>query len=132
MSVFVDTGAWYASAVPSDPNHARTLDWLRRNSIPLLTTDYIVDETLTLLRARGESARSITLGTHFFDLHLVNVLSVAPDHLDAAWTLFKRQPLRRWSFTDCTSKAVMDALHIRKALTFDRHFAEFGGVEIVP
>ncbi len=52
--IFVDTGAWFASIVPTDPNHNKAADWLQNNSEILFTTDYIVDETLTLLRARGE------------------------------------------------------------------------------
>jgi len=49
-----------------------------------------------------------------------------------AWALFRDSPGRAWSFTDCTSKVVIDALHIKQVLTFDRHFAEFGGLEILP
>ena len=52
--IFVDTGAWFASVIPTDPDHAAARDWLAANTAPLLTTDYVIDETLTLLRARGE------------------------------------------------------------------------------
>ena len=64
--IFVDTGAWFASVVPSDIDHASASQWLKQNSEPLLTTDYIIDETLTLLRARGESTRAIRLAEQFF------------------------------------------------------------------
>ena len=37
-----------------------------------------------------------------------------------------------WSFTDCTSKTVMDSLGIRTAFAFDGHFREFGSIEVVP
>jgi uncharacterized protein len=50
--IFVDTGAWYASLVPADPDHTKAVQWLAENHSPLLTTDYVIDETLTLLRAR--------------------------------------------------------------------------------
>lgn len=132
VSVFVDTGAWYASVVPSDPEHQRILAWLRANPLPLVTSDYVADETLTLLRARGENARAVALGRQFFDLALVNLFPVTPGHLRSAWQLFRDQPSRRWSFTDCTSKVLMDGLHIHKALTFDHHFSEFGNVEPLP
>ena len=65
ISVFVDTSAWYASIAPTDTNHSAATAWLNQNTLPLLTTDYIVDETLTLLRARGESSRAIALGEAF-------------------------------------------------------------------
>jgi predicted nucleic acid-binding protein len=51
--VFVDAGGWYASVIPTDPDHAAATAWLSQNQEALITTDYIVDETLTLLRVRG-------------------------------------------------------------------------------
>jgi len=29
--IFVDTGAWYASLVPTDPDHAKAVMWLAEN-----------------------------------------------------------------------------------------------------
>jgi len=60
--IFVDTGAWYASVVPADANHAAASRWLSRNTAPLITTNYVVDETLTLLRARGQTVSALGLG----------------------------------------------------------------------
>ena len=37
-----------------------------------------------------------------------------------------------WSFTDCTSKVVMERLGIQTAFTFDHHFKQFGTIAIVP
>jgi predicted nucleic acid-binding protein len=54
--IFVDTGAWFASFVSSDADHAAALDWLQGNTTPLITSDYIIDELLSLLRYRGEFA----------------------------------------------------------------------------
>ena len=99
--IFVDTGAWFAAAVPSDPNHPAASRWLAGNNEPLLTTDYVVAETLTLLRARGEITRAL--------LH--------------AWKIFKRFDDKDWSFTDCTSKAVIERLGVTRAFAFDHHFA---------
>ena len=64
--IFVDTGAWFASIVPSDSDHQNAILWLTNNTQSLVTTDYVIDETLTLLRARGESKRAIILGEAFF------------------------------------------------------------------
>ena len=64
--IFVDTGAWYASLVPTDPDHTKAVQWLAENHSPLLTTDYVIDETLTLLRVRGERKRALLLGERFF------------------------------------------------------------------
>lgn len=51
--VFVDTSAWFAKFVPDDPDHGRINAWLRANTEPVLTTDYCIDEVLTLLVAQA-------------------------------------------------------------------------------
>ena len=51
--IFVDTGAWYALAVPSDTDHAQAKSFLYAIDEQLITTDYIVDELLTLLTVRA-------------------------------------------------------------------------------
>src|SRR5437667_12761932 len=132
MLTFVDTGVWYASVVPADPRHADVMSWLRSNNPPLITTDYVVDETLTLLRARGERARAIALGRQCFDFRVVRLHYLARGVLFRGWEVFSQNPDRDWSFTDCTSRAVIERFHIKRALTFDHHFMEFGVMAVVP
>jgi predicted nucleic acid-binding protein len=72
--VFVDTSAWFAAIVPSDPNHTSAAHWLAVNAEVLITTDYIVDEALTLLRARGERQRAKLLGKKFFKGSIADLL----------------------------------------------------------
>lgn len=73
MSAFIDTGPWYASVVPDDPRHTDVIAWLRKSNCSHITTDYVVDEALTLLRARGERSRAIALGRHLMDLAGVRI-----------------------------------------------------------
>lgn len=130
--VFVDTGAWFAAVVPSDPNHPAAARWLADNAEPLLTTDYVVDETLTLLRARGERTRALRLGEEFFGARLAKVHRLTGVELDLAWEVFKRFDDKQWSFTDCTSRVVMERRRLRRAFAFDQHFKQFGTVRVVP
>jgi predicted nucleic acid-binding protein len=132
MTTFVDTGVWYASVVPSDPRHTDVMAWHRSNHWPLVTTDYVIDETLTLLRGRGERNRALALGRHFFDLAGVGIHYLTESDLRLAWQVFSKYPDRDWSFTDCTSRVVIEQLHIKRALTFDQHFSEFGLTAIEP
>jgi len=53
MPVFVDTGAWFAYFVRRDPDHQAALQWMKANRLPLLTTDFVLDELLTLTRIRN-------------------------------------------------------------------------------
>lgn len=130
--IFVDTGAWFASVVPTDPDHAAAAAWLAANTEPLLTTDYIIDETLTLLRARGEKARSLLLGERFFNSELATVYKLTEADIALAWETFRRFADKQWSFTDCASKVVIEQFGIAQAFAFDRHFIQFGTVQVVP
>lgn len=130
--IFVDTGAWYASLIPSDPDHESAVAWLAANSSPLLTTDYVIDEILTLLRARGERTRALLLGARFFHDSLAEIHKINEIDLVRAWETFERFADKDWSFTDCTSKIVIDRLGVTQAFAFDRHFKQFGTVQVVP
>lgn len=130
--IFVDSGAWYASIIPADVNHDAAKHWLDRNTEPLLTTDYVIDETLTLLRIRGYTASAIELGEMLLGGGVALVVPVTDDDFNRAWHTFRTFDDKQWSFTDCTSKAVMERLQIQKAFAFDQHFRQFGTVAVVP
>lgn len=68
----------------------------------------------------------VELGRSFFDLALFAIHRIDEQDLQHGWRTFHDQPDRRWSFTDCTSKAVIERLPITRALTLDCYFAEFG------
>lgn len=130
--IFVDSGGWFSLVVISDPDHSRVSDFIDDATDSLLTTDYVVDETLTLLRARGEVHRAIELGHQFFEGHLAVVHRITDAELQKAWHLIRDFSDKGWSFTDCTSKAVIDELGIQTAIALDRHFLQFGTVTVLP
>jgi hypothetical protein len=49
-----------------------------------------------------------------------------------AWEVFQQYKDKEWSFTDCTSKVVMERLSITQAFAFDVHFEQFGTIIRVP
>jgi uncharacterized protein len=130
--IFVDTGAWFASVVPTDPDHDAARTWLGANREPLMTSDYVVDETLTLLRARGESRRAVALGRRFFAGQIALVHHLEQSEIRDAWQVFEQFSDKLWSFTDCTSKVLMARMGITRAFAFDEHFGQFGTVVVCP
>src|SRR5262245_34171360 len=108
--VFVDAGAWYAAAVPWDVNHTAAAAWVAQNQRPLLTTDYVVDETLTLLKVRGEGTRALSLGAQLFGGALAPLYFLSEQDVRDAWQVFRQFRDKDWSFTDCTNKVVVDKL----------------------
>ncbi len=130
--IFVDTGAWFAAFVPNDPHHAAARDWLESNTEPLLTSDYVLDETLTLLRVRGEQSRAFILGEQILSESIVSLHLVTIREIQLAFDIFSKFEDKRWSFTDCVSRVVMDELKISTAFAFDEHFRQFGTVTVIP
>lgn len=132
QTVFVDTGAWFAAFVPTDPDHERAQQWLRQNNRPLVTTDYVLDELLTLLLVRRERERALHVGTALLNGSLADVYWMTFEDIHHAWETFRQFSDKGWSFTDCTSRAVMERLRITTAFAFDEHFRQFGFGSVVP
>src|ERR1043166_3017054 len=130
--VFVDTSGWFASLVPSDPDHASAQAWLHSNDKPLFTTDYVLDETLTLLRARGQFKRAEAFGQSLLDGELGTLHFLTEEDIREAWTIFIQYSDKEWSFTDCTSLVVINRLGISSAFAFDHHFNQFGTFAVLP
>ena len=130
--IFVDTSAWYALIDTRDQQHQRAIEWHRENTEQLLTTDYVIDETLTLLTRRGGKAEAIALGESLFGGGLAELFFL--DHRDVAdtWEVFRHSEDKAWSFTDCSSYVVMRRLGITTAFAFDDHFGQFGTITVVP
>jgi predicted nucleic acid-binding protein len=130
--VLVDTSAWYAATIPSDPDHQAAVRWLDGNRESLVTTDYVVDETLTLLRVRGHAARAQELGAELFQESRAALHYLTREEIEAAWQVFRVYADKEWSFTDCTSKVMMERLGITTAFAFDHHVRQFGSMTVVP
>jgi uncharacterized protein len=130
--IFVDTGGWFASIINDDSDHRSASSWFQQNKEPLFTTNYIVDETLTLLQAKGEYKKAIELGKLFFSDSLAFVYNLNEDDVYQSWKVFEHFVDKNWSFTDCTSKFVIEKFQITQAVAFDKHFRQFGSVVVLP
>ena len=130
--IFVDTGGWFAYLIPTDLDHATAAAWMIANRTPLLTTDYVIDETLTLLRSRGQNRIAVDFGTLVFAGQMATIHYLTSAEIAAAWNVFHRYADKYWSFTDCTCKVIMESFAITSAFSFDQHFRQFGTVSVVP
>ena len=61
--VYVDTSGWYALVDDNDPGHIPVREWFEENETPLITSDYIFDETITLIRTSLDTRKRSSLGT---------------------------------------------------------------------
>ncbi len=120
--VFVDTGGWYALADARDPDHAAARAWFEGNTLPLVTTDYVFAETITLIRLELGHRVAVQFGEELMRSARTQLVSVTAEDRKAAWQIFKKFKDHKFSFTDCTSFAVMKRLGVKHVLTVDKHF----------
>ena len=130
--IFVDAGAWYARYVVEDVDHAKAVAWFKAPPDRLVTTDYIVDELLTLLKIRRYPDIAFTVGAPLLAGAVCRLEYVKSTDVERAWAIFSTFRDKGWSFTDCVSRGVMERLDINFACAFDEHFRQFGNVTVVP
>ncbi|MCL5985970.1 MAG: PIN domain-containing protein [Actinobacteria bacterium] len=138
--VFVDTWGWLSLGHRKDPRHQelrQIYNMLCAQSIPIYTSDYVLDELITLLFRREvfAEARAFTEGilasttSGYLSIELITM-----ERFEAAWNLRQRFADKpAISFTDLTSMVVMWELGIKKILTQDEHFLQVGmGFQSIP
>ena len=122
-----------ACADEADPFHRESVksrdEWLGGGG-KLLTSDYVVDETLTLLRIRIHLKAAKSWWDAVSASARVRIQHLDGEILDAARTLFFRYTDKDFSFTDCTSFALMRRLRLKHVLSTDRHFRQMGFVAL--
>ena len=125
--VFVDTSALFALLVETDENHeaARTVvPSLRDQDASLVTSSFVVLETVTLLQSRiGVAAVRI----FYRDLlPLLKVAWIDENLLHRAMSALLAPSRRRVSITDWSSITLMRERGIVHAFAFDDDFAKQG------
>jgi hypothetical protein len=115
-----------------DTNHDTAIecrDSIRVGDTPfrsLYTSNYVIDETLTLLRTHCGHTVAVAFRRAVEASKLVHVVWVTEALEKAGWRIFEKHGDKDFTFTDCTSFALMEAEAIRKVFTFDQHFAQYG------
>jgi predicted nucleic acid-binding protein len=128
-STFVDTSGFYALLVQNDSVHEKAVSILNKAALSkarFVTSDYILDETVTLLKARGHG--------HLIESFLDSVLTskactvhwMDPQRFESTRQFHRKHSDKAWSFTDCFSFCTMQEKKLRRALTKDAHFGQAG------
>ncbi len=128
-AVFVDTGAWVALRYRRDQHHGRARALLRRlraDGIGLVTTEWVLAEAVTLLKARGAVDHALALGEAIQAGQLGYLVESTAERRRRAWELFVRYRDRRVGWVDCASFAIMDELGLDQFFGFDEDFVRAG------
>ena len=131
MSVFVDTGVFYAAfdtaASRHDTARAALTAVLRDATYGhVVTSDYVYDETVTLTQQRiGSTDKAVAVGDRLRsegNTGLIELLHVSQAPFDAAVACFERYDDRQLSFTDATTVAIVEDRDADRILSFDDDF----------
>ena len=135
MKAFIDTGAFIALMDADDENHDAAAAFYRDSKakgIRFVTTNFIVCETMNYLRARISHNIAVLFGENLKKSGFNEIITITTGIEDAAFAIFKRYTDKSFSFTDCTSFAVMRSLKLKTAFAFDKHFGQIEGLRRLP
>jgi predicted nucleic acid-binding protein len=139
-SIFVDTWGWVSLGQRRDSYHDEVkniYNQLLKAKTPIHTSDYVLDEVMTLIFKRELFAESVRFMNGIFAAASIGHLQihrVTSEVFLEAWELRKRfQDKPLISFTDLTSMVIMKEHKIQHVLTQDNHFLQIGmGFILIP
>lgn len=134
--LFIDTGAWIALNNKKDKHHIAAITANKHfldSGYFYVTSDYIMDETYTLLRYDIGHERTVEFGRKIKSLEKsgkIKIIHIEEDMKEKAWEVFEKYHDKDFSFTDCTSFIVMKKLNTKEVFSFDKHFEQYGFVKL--
>ena len=133
--IFVDSSAFYLLVNKNEKMHHLAKEAFHKfiydNNELLLTSDYIIDETLTLISSRWGKYYAVTFWESISKSSILKLVKLTEKQFYKTVDLFIKYKDHKFSFTDCSSFVIMTDLKISKAFSFDKHFGEFG-IEVLP
>jgi predicted nucleic acid-binding protein len=129
--LFVDTAAWIALLDVSDERHQDAMRFwneFKARPVRFITSDYVLDEAYTHLRLSLGLRAAVALHDFVQGSRAITVVEVGKGVCQDAWEVFVRYSDKEWSFTDCTSFALMRRLGLGEVFTFDDDFRQMGYV----
>lgn len=128
-AIFLDTSFFKALIDKKDDFHdSAATQWIRmgQQRVNTITTNFIIDETATLLRIKCGRPSALEFRERLSGgLKSVKIMRVLVSDEKAAWTWFEKD-WSKLSFTDCTSFALMKRIGLTRAAAFDDHFSRAG------
>ncbi|MBN2494024.1 MAG: PIN domain-containing protein [Deltaproteobacteria bacterium] len=123
---FVDTSAWFAYVNAGDPDHGSVQEVLDGFRGRIVTSNSVFDETITLCAHRLGHRVAVDVGQVLLDPGVVDLIHVTLIDEQKAWALFVDRSDKDYSFTDCTSFALMRRMGIQTAVSLDADFRREG------
>jgi uncharacterized protein len=127
--IFIDSSFFKAILDPQDDFHDKAeiiWDLILKERKICITSNFILDETITLLRSKCNKEIAFRLRDFIGEYpNLIKIKRVLAVDEGSAWEWFEKD-WSKLSFTDCVSFAQMKRLGITQVATFDDHFTKAG------
>jgi len=132
--VFVDSSAFKAVVDRDDGFYKKAAQYwksLAKSESEIVTTNYILDETFTLLRVKCRLETALNFRDSLEKSSpVIKIVRVTVSDEKNAWKWFEKD-WSRLSYTDCVSFAVMERLGVKEYFGFDEHFSRAGFKSVV-
>ena len=130
--IFLDTGFYFAILFAKDENHNRAQELLleitEKKYGAIFTSDFVLDESMTLVNSRTKGMRKVLLGkmTSLFigPQPIANLIMIQKSMLNNIIKIQLKytEPSRVISFTDASNIFLCQKFRIENIISFDDHY----------
>ena len=124
--IFIDTSGFFSLLSKDDQRHEKAVAIIGTKRYLFITSDAVIGETCTLLRARRRGHLSRELFKVIEESAALQLEFIDAERFWKTKLFFTKHLDQRFSFVDCSSFVLMEELQLQASLTHDRNFAVAG------
>lgn len=129
--VFIDSSALFAWSDASCPQNRPIHDYLLREHPPLLTTNVVIAETISLITKRISKRAGIQFAAAVEGSRIIQIIYIDEILTKLALKLYRKYTDKDFDLIDATSFVLCKGRKIKQVLTLDKHFSQMG-FEMLP
>jgi predicted nucleic acid-binding protein len=131
--MLLDTSGFFALLNQEEREHPAALRLFTQEAARhvLVTTEHVLVETATLLRARGTREMERKFFALLDATRRIRIVWASFALFTETREFFLKHQDKGWSFVDCASFVLMKEEGIQKALSTDKHFKQAGFVPLL-
>jgi predicted nucleic acid-binding protein len=126
--ILADTSGLYSLLNRRDKQYTAAMSfynsWPRQTE--MIVIEYILLETMTLLRARGFSQLAVQFRETLPTSQVFTLRYSPPELEQATFDIFRRYSDKSWSYADCALLAAANMLNTSQIFSFDHHIDQMG------
>lgn len=129
--VFIDSSVLFLFAGPSSTQRKYIHDYLLQEHPPLITTNIVVAETLSLITKRINKHTGIQFLEIIEKSQILKIIYANETLTQTALRLYRKYTDKDFDLIDATSFVLCKERKIKQVLTLDKHFSQMG-FEMLP